>query len=108
MIEQIRLQFRTANQKLRRARRLYVYLCRDSINNDGNVVLDFMEKHAHKRGLYADATNERSVRQSIIIHLFRIEIKGGTYARDWHKWLMMKGISPYHGYFKASAERLKA
>lgn len=59
-----RLKHRTANQRFRRARRMYVYFMRHEINEQRNVFLDYMVERMKDRGLYSHGTHDRGVRQA--------------------------------------------
>lgn len=94
------------NSRLRRARRMYVYFMRHRINAYRNDVLDFMEERMHERGLYAEKTDARSVRQSIISYLYKIETGNKGYSTanykdiSWWGWLMRQSWDIGKGYSK--------
>lgn len=105
-IKDERRKYSSANSKLRRARRLYVYINRNLINSKRNKVLDKMTERAKERGLYAMGTDDRSVRQSIITYLYRIERGAGKSLHPgWYEWLMAKGWDIGKGYSKRIMDR---
>jgi len=106
-IKNERIKLKTANQKLRRSRRLYVRFCASAINEFGNDAIDRMQIKSQERGLYSQGTDKRSIRQSIQSHLFRIEKPKGKYGfgvDNWYEWLFEKGMDAYTGYFNAAKE----
>jgi len=94
-----RKQYRSANKRFRRARRLYVFMLREKINIYRDDLLDYMEERMHQRGIYAEGTTPRAVRQSIQSYLYKIET-GKKGNGNWHSWLMLRGWDPYTGYSK--------
>jgi len=71
---------------------------RDRINTYRDEVLNYMEERMHERGLYAEKTDPRSVRQSILSYLYKIETGRKGYDGGWYEWLMLKGWDIGHGY----------
>jgi len=102
-----RVKYRTAGQRLRRARRLYVFLNRHHINVRRDPHLDYMEKRMHEGGLFALGTDARHVRQSILTYLFRFE--SNMHGRDlhpgWYEWLMQQAWDICKGYSKPIMEQ---
>lgn len=94
-----RENFRTANQRIRRARRLYVFLNRFQLNHLRDPYMDYMVGRMRERGLYSDRVPERNTRQGIQSTLYRIERKedrrGGF---GWHEWCFEKGWNAWTGY----------
>ena len=88
------------NSRMRRARRMYVYFMRHRINAYRDDALDFMEDRMHERGLYAEKTDVRSVRQSILSYLYKIETGNKGYNSGWYEWLMQRGWDIGRGYSK--------
>lgn len=95
-----RTKFRTINQRFRRARRLYVFMMRDEINENRNDMLDYMVIKMKERGLYSKGTDDRGCRQSIISHLFRVEVPKGRYGNPWYEWTFQNGWDVWRGYSK--------
>lgn len=93
------------NARLRRARRLYVFFMRYRLNIYRDDVLDYMADRMRERGLYSCKTDDRSVRQSILGHLCKVEVK--RYRRgsfDWHNWLDANGWDAWRGYSKPTKQ----
>ena len=101
-IKQIRLENRTTNQRLRRARRLYIFLNRKHIQT--HIDLTRVGKAMQDAGLYSTTTPVKDLKFAVLRMLWRIE--GGTYE-TWHNWRDEKGWSlggyRYHGFIKKQA-----
>jgi hypothetical protein len=101
-----RRRFIDANARLRRGRRLYVFLCRHAVHaSTDDSVLIHMSNRMMKAGLYAAhvhlrddrarAAQSRDYRYRIARWMFNIE--RGSYGqarpREWTDWLRANGFS---------------
>lgn len=84
----IRASMREQNRILRRARRLYILICRRELTTSEK--LNFCARRMLDAGLYANATPLRGVRYSILRAKWKLEV-----GRDWHRWIRDNGWSFY-------------
>ena len=97
-----RLFFTLSNKKLRRARRLYVYLCIPAMEEYGNEVVQYMAIKMMANGLYADHDKSgRSTRQGIGNTYFRLTKhrydRVSFHWNAWHEWCAITNWCPYSG-----------
>lgn len=89
--------FELSNKKLRRARRLYIFLCRNSVKT--TIDLHRVAKAMAKTGLYADNRSDRDVKFAILRYLWKFD---GGHDRPWpnpmcwHEWCNRTGWDIAH------------
>jgi len=91
-----------SSKRLKRARRLYIRLCKQSIlQSDGTAVIDHVATRMAESGLYAAAsiTNKRDLRYRIARTLFNLERGsfGSTKVGEWSFWLTRNGFNQDFG-----------
>lgn len=78
-----RRTYQRSGKQLRRARCLFIYLQRHKILFGSNAYMNSVVKAMRRAGLYADATDDRSVRFWILRRLFKVHNPDG---HDWYRW----------------------
>jgi hypothetical protein len=95
MIKHHRKMFTTSGRRLRRARRLYVYLCRTAIlEATTNEVIHRIYRRMLDSGLYASAHNTicwREGRYRILRYLYRLDGSPGSSGFGWSNWCFRYG-----------------
>lgn len=94
-IWQARQDYREASRKLRRARHLYVAICRESIVNcESNWMLDHVGRRMVECGMYYPGCKQKQWRFAILRHIYLIE-RGLGWRGQWHEWTREMGFAPY-------------
>ena len=93
------------SKQLRRARRLYVFLCREYLDFYRDPAFDYVAKRMRESGMYSANVPERNTRQGIQSYLYRIDNAKRKYGElcggfGWHEWCFQKGYDPFTGYSK--------
>jgi len=91
--------FTRSNNRLKRARRLYVRLCMNAVlESTDDSVLDHMGKRMAACGLYAAASiqNKHDMRYRIVRIIFNLQRGsfGATQLGEWSFWCIRNGFSP--------------
>jgi len=87
-ISKQRERFRYTNKQLRRARRLYAYLIRNSCEFDElGTCHDFCARRAKAAGLYAGSTFHRDIVWSFKRKHWRYHPEFNGYIRGWFDYL---------------------
>lgn len=100
MIAQTRKSFKDSNQKLRRARHLYVLFTRKAITN--TMMLEYCARRMRRSGLYANPqlNSTRDITYSILRTMWKMD--GGTDynwpndPRNWSNWANRNGWDIVH------------
>jgi len=104
----IRNNYRTANSKLTRARRLYIFLGRKKFDTAGNDYFDYMVDKMKEGGLYAASSEKKAIRWGVIRALFKLEYpRFSTSALVYREWIFAKGIDCHSGYFKPVIKQIR-
>jgi hypothetical protein len=78
--------FDYSNAKLRRARRLYGFICSSAINLNQDIVY-VLANRAQEKGLYSEKTEIRSVIFSLCRHAYNNSIHyDGIGGFGWYRW----------------------
>lgn len=87
MIKQHRDRFTYSARRLRRARRLYIFLCRKAWQKNPNRTMKIMSQKMRDNGLYAwtPIMNYREYRYRICRYMFRLLCKD-TDIFAWSRW----------------------
>jgi len=90
-----------SSEKLRRARRLYIFLVVRNFGISNNGLFDRAAERMIESGLYAKSANKRAIRFSIIKSMFRFEHPRFRVGDPvYREWLFSKGLDCHSGYFK--------
>lgn len=82
-----RLGIQERSRLLRRVRALYVRVNRRAIVQDQtNASIIRCAQRMLETGMHAKATGERSVRQSILRKLWKMDVQDGKASRHWRSW----------------------
>lgn len=88
-----RVSMREQARILKRARRLYVSICRETILYDDNGwSLEKCARRMHECGMYAEGRSIRDCRFSILRYLWKLDQRDGS-RLNWHEWRREMGYA---------------